>query len=328
MTTYGNGELAVERITGELFGRLFPEYDDHAFLSSAELFHKRFEANGFDTRWFQGKTCLDAGCGGGRYSIAMALLGSSRVEGIDVSQASIADARHRALNFMLPQVHFQVGSILGLPYRDASFDFVCCSGVLMIVKDQEKAISELSRVLRRGGLLYLLVYATEGLRWPLIQLVRPIARDIGFEAVDRAVTLAGLPVNKRRTYLDDLFCPILEFYTWDRLRGMLARYGFDRVQRWERGRFDHEEDLNAYREDLEGLLSLWEAGATANDPIVRPHRGRFTVGSQLIQAVVTVVRQAEVEVGHGDITKAEAMRRIVGQGHHRVIAWKTAPTGA
>ena len=44
------------------------------------LFGKRLELAKFDAKWFEGKNCLDAGCGGGRNSIAMARLGAKQAE--------------------------------------------------------------------------------------------------------------------------------------------------------------------------------------------------------------------------------------------------------
>lgn len=313
---------AVERATGELFGQLFAGYDDPGFRATVELFERRFRANGFDTGWFQGKTCLDAGCGGGRYSIALSLLGAERVEGVDVADAAIADARRRADQLGRSNVCFQVASLLEIPFPDRSFDFVCCSGVLMITRDPEQAAAELSRVLKPGGILYLLVYATEGMRWPLIQLLRPIAAGIGFEAMDRALSLAGLPFAKKRTYMDDLFCPILDFYSWDRLRALLERHGFDRTQRWEQGRLDHEESLSAYAEDLEALAALWRAGADAGAPELRRLQPSFEIGARLTSAAAEAVRLAEQEVQRGEVSENEAMRRVIGQGHHRLLAWK------
>ena len=37
----------------------------------------------------------------------------------------------------------------------------------------------LTRVVKPGGNLYLLVYATEGLRWPLIEWLRPSVEQVG-----------------------------------------------------------------------------------------------------------------------------------------------------
>src|SRR5205823_4865390 len=127
----------------------------------------------------------------------------------------------RALELGASHVTFAVGSVIELPFEDASFDFVCHSGVLMCTAHPSRAARELARVLRPGGLIYLLVYATEGLRWPLVQILRPIAQTIGFAAMDAAVATADLPANRRRTYLDDLFVPYIDFYSWQRLQGLL-----------------------------------------------------------------------------------------------------------
>ena len=148
--------------TALLFGDLWHRYDDDLFEESVTLFARRFEANGFNLRWFQGKRCLDAGCGGGRYTIAMAMLGASEVIGCDISAKGLADARQRTAG--MPNIRFEEADVLDLPYPDESFDFVCCSGVLHHTADPEKGLRELARVLRSGGKIFLLLYGKGGLR--------------------------------------------------------------------------------------------------------------------------------------------------------------------
>jgi ubiquinone/menaquinone biosynthesis C-methylase UbiE len=317
-------QTAVEQATGELFGQLFPAYDDQAFLASVEAFAQRLALNDFPLDWFRDKECLDAGCGGGRYSIALSLLGARHVLGLDVSRAAIADARRRAETLGITNVAFEVGSVERLPCPDGSLDAVVCSGVLHHTERPEQGMAELARVLRPKGMLYLLMYATEGFRWPTIQLLRPLARDIGLAAMECAVAEAQLPVNKRRTYLDDLFVPVIDFYTWARLADVLARHGFEQVQRWDKGQLDHEGSLEAYLADLEGLQALFAAGARSHDATARPHRNRFVAGLAICEAAVEAVRQAITEVAAGTLSEREARQRAIGQGHHRVVAWKAA----
>ncbi|MGH9458945.1 MAG: class I SAM-dependent methyltransferase, partial [Thermoanaerobaculia bacterium] len=256
MSENKEAQRTLEKTTGERFGRLWAPYDTALFEDSVGLFSRRLVASGFDTSWFRGKRCLDAGCGGGRNSVAMARLGASEVVGIDVGEEGIRNAQERASG--LPNVRFQVGSLLDLPFADASFDLVWCAGVLMHTADEERALDELVRVLRPGGYLYLLVYATGGLRWPLIQWLRPLAAAIGESAVQDAMRDANLPANKRRTFLDDLFTPRIYFYDWVVVERMLRSRGMTRVERWDpETRFDHEESLAAYRGDLEDLLRLF-----------------------------------------------------------------------
>ena len=75
---------------------------------------------------FRGRGCLDAGCGGGRNSIAMARLGAARVTGIDLGVQGLEDAR--AARRIL-QRRIQHVSILDIPFPDATFDVVWCAGV-------------------------------------------------------------------------------------------------------------------------------------------------------------------------------------------------------
>lgn len=51
------------------------------------------------------------------------------------------------------------GSITALPYADASFDLVCAFDVVEHVEDDQKAVEELIRVCKPGGLVYVTVPA-------------------------------------------------------------------------------------------------------------------------------------------------------------------------
>lgn len=309
----------LEEATGNLFGDLWPQYDDRLFEDSVELFYRRLALAGIDKSFFAGKHCLDAGCGGGRTSIALGQLGAASVLGIDLGAQGLNDAQQRAQRRGLQNVRFEQGSLLDLPLPDGKFDLVWCAGVLMHTTDDRRALDELLRVLRPGGQLFLLVYATEGLRWPLIQLLRPLAARLGQPALEATVAAAGLPANKRRTFLDDLFCPVLGFYTWQRLAGMLEERGCSGIQRWgEAPRLDHEASLKDYREDLEALHRLFAAGQ-ADAPFAET---LFREGERMVNATVSSVMAFEQAVAAGQISEAEAKQSVIGQGHHRVWATK------
>jgi ubiquinone/menaquinone biosynthesis C-methylase UbiE len=310
--------VSLERNTGRLFSDLWAQYDGKLFEESVELFVKRLRRAHFDANWFKGKVCLDAGCGGGRNSVAMARLGAKEVVGIDVGEQGLTDAEHRSRG--LPNLKFQYGSILEIPFSNETFDMVWCAGVLMITADDERALDELTRVTKRGGYLYLLVYAMGGLRWPLIQWLRPLAAQIGKPDVERAIQIAGLSANKRRTFLDDLFCPRLDFFHWDRLDQMLKERGFRQIERWNpECRLDHEADLESYRKDLEALLALFIAGE--NDDFGE-YRDLFAAGRLATEATVRTIRWFEEAVRREDMSAEAAMNHVIGQGHHRVLAVK------
>lgn len=313
---------ALEKNTGKLFEQLWAPYDEKLFENSVELFSRRLDLIKFDKPWFKGKTVLDAGCGGGRNTIAMARLGAKEAQGIDLGAEGIANAKKRAAN--LDNTNFQQASILDIPFQDNKFDMVWCAGVMMITDDEDRALDELTRVCKTGGMLYLLVYASEGMRWPLIEALRPIAARIGQLEIERAMQASEMPANKRRTFLDDLFCPKLDFYNWDRLRRMLEKRGFEDIKRWEpEARLDHEHSLKDYREDLESLCSLFEAGMSDNFKAGKIQE-LFKQGYAMNKAAIDTVRWFEKEVAAGKSKEKDAMKMVVGQGHHRVFATKAA----
>jgi ubiquinone/menaquinone biosynthesis C-methylase UbiE len=108
--------------------------------------------------FFKGKKVLDAGCGDtAKLSIKFAELGAS-VVGCDLGEDFVPTAEASVARWGgSDAISFESASIIDLPFEDESFDFVCCHGVLLHLADFEQvdmALSELSRVLKKGGALY------------------------------------------------------------------------------------------------------------------------------------------------------------------------------
>lgn len=305
----------LERETSAVFERLWSPYDEDRFRESIALFRRRLDKVGFDTGFFRGRRVLDAGCGGGRNTIAMAGLGASEAIGIDIGAAGIDDARRRARG--IDNARFEVASILDIPLESDSVDLVWCAGVLMITADENRALDELTRVLKPGGQLYLLVYADGGLRWPLIKTLRPLAAAIGHDRMLAVMEAAGTSANKRRTFLDDLYCPKLDFYNWPRLKRMLERRGYEDIARWPRSaRLDHEHGLAEYRDDMDALLQVFAHGQDTDERFAP----LFRCGRDLVDGAIGTVRWFEAAVAEGRMPAEEAMDTVIGQGHHRVLA--------
>jgi SAM-dependent methyltransferase len=306
-------DAASEKTTGELFGSLWHRLDDAQYRESVELFTRRFRANGFDLGWFKGKKCLDAGCGSGRYGVAMALHGAAEVIGCDISDNGLATARERAAS--VPNLSFRKGSVLDLPFADASFDFVCCAGVLHHTPSIARGLDELTRVLRPGGKLFLLLYGAGGLRWKSIAALRPLAGELGLDAVDAGIAAAGLPANNRKHFLDDLFVPIQMLTTWSDLSGWLADRGYADVQRWMKGRFDQEASPQAQIEDMVKLERIFEGVRDAKGAPVKT-KTLGAIGAQVASAFVDQARSlAEKE---RDAAAVEDI--VIGEGNHRILA--------
>jgi len=100
-----------------------------------------------------GSRILDFGCGYGRSLGALHEAGYRNLIGFDFSPAMIAAARSR-----FPAITFHELTSTNLPLEDASIDAALLFSVLTCVPTdhgQRTIVTELSRVLRPGGLLYI-----------------------------------------------------------------------------------------------------------------------------------------------------------------------------
>ncbi len=96
------------------------------------------------------KTALEIGCGGGLLCEEIARMGFD-VIGLDPSENSVRMAVNHAKISGL-RIKYEIGAGENLPYDDESIDIVFCCDVLEHVFDLEKVISEISRVLKPGGI--------------------------------------------------------------------------------------------------------------------------------------------------------------------------------
>jgi SAM-dependent methyltransferase len=96
------------------------------------------------------EAALDAGCGTGALAFALAPFVAD-VVGVDTDAAYLEAARGAAP----ANVRFVEGDVMSLPFEYAEFDLSCCHRVLHHVRRPELAVSELARVTRPGGKLFL-----------------------------------------------------------------------------------------------------------------------------------------------------------------------------
>ena len=75
---------------------------------------------------------------------------AAHIEATDASPEMIAEAKRDTHSAKL---HFSVQDMFRLPYAEESFDVVIVSNALHIVPQPEKALAEIRRVLKDGGVL-------------------------------------------------------------------------------------------------------------------------------------------------------------------------------
>ena len=249
--TSGNGHSEgagspVEEITGEHYGRLFRRFSDSSYWEEpARLLKERLERNGISLADIEGKSVIDVGCGGGRYSAAWRLLGAGKVVGCDISATGIADARRRVENAGIDNVTFEQCNVLSLPFDEGSFDIVYSNGVLHHTVDWEKGVAELVRVLKPGGLGWLyLIENPGGLFWDLIEIMRVVMHGEDKAAARNALRMIGVPANRVFYMLDHVLVPINLRLTPAEIESCLERAGASDVRRLTRGAdFDRIEQI-------------------------------------------------------------------------------------
>jgi 2-polyprenyl-3-methyl-5-hydroxy-6-metoxy-1,4-benzoquinol methylase len=107
----------------------------------------------FAAQFVRGRRVADIGCGSGYGCRMFAEEGAVAVCGADASQNAIDFARQHFGS----RAEFSVQSITALDgFQDAAFDVTVCSEVLEHIKEygmEHRALAELKRITRRGGLL-------------------------------------------------------------------------------------------------------------------------------------------------------------------------------
>ena len=110
-------------------------------------------------------TILDAGCGKGDFTFAIAeLFPKAQVQGVDISQAKTEEFSKYADNISVckelnaklkyPNVSFVAADLLNLQKYE-EFDLIICIHVLEHIEENEHAIFNLAKALKPGGHLYI-----------------------------------------------------------------------------------------------------------------------------------------------------------------------------
>lgn len=115
---------------------------------------------------------LDIGCGSGQSAIPAAKHGHT-VTGIDIAENLIAHAKVKAQLENL-NVQFDVGDAEALPYQDKSYDVVISMIGAMFAPQPDRVVSEMARILRPGGKLYMANWTPQSMPAQLFKCVAEV----------------------------------------------------------------------------------------------------------------------------------------------------------
>jgi ubiquinone/menaquinone biosynthesis C-methylase UbiE len=133
-----------------------------------------------------GDGVLDVACGPGNFTrdFARAVGEEGLAVGIDGSRPMLERAVRETREAGIDNAAFVHGDATVLPFRDASFDAVCCFAALNLFAEPFKALDEMRRVLSRGGRIALFTSA-RGRTGPVRLVETALAAPAGIRMFDR-----------------------------------------------------------------------------------------------------------------------------------------------
>jgi SAM-dependent methyltransferase len=175
----------------------------------------------------EGRRLLEIGLGYGSLGEALARLGAD-YHGLDLAAGPVAMMRSRLARVpgARPE-QVAPGSVLELPFDDASFDHVVSIGCLHHTGDLFRAVAECRRVLRPGGRLVVMVYNRRSARRVLLGPLLAARHRLVPGAPSAEATLRYFYDG----HLDGDAAPHTDFVSVSELRGLLSGFRDVRIDR-------------------------------------------------------------------------------------------------
>ena len=153
---------------------------------------------------------LEIAPGPGYFSIELAKLGNFQITGLDISKSFVEIARNNAAAAGL-KIDFREGNASAMPFQDDTFDFTFCQAAFKNFSEPVKAIAEMYRVLRPGG----------------VSVISDLRRDAPREEVEREVKGMGLgPINEFMVRWTFNHMLLKNAYSVEEIRSMVAKTPF------------------------------------------------------------------------------------------------------
>ncbi|MFT5208095.1 MAG: ubiquinone/menaquinone biosynthesis C-methylase UbiE [Candidatus Omnitrophota bacterium] len=229
----------IERKTIELYTDIHPyvdiEYTIDYYLKTIKL----------DPSFFKGKDILDCGFGGtGWASELFARSGARSVSGIDINP-QWPERILKRLSKYPAKLDFKQGSVLDLPFEENTFDYVHSHGVMHHTVDWKKGVSEMVRVLKPGGTMYLGVYGTFGpIGTAIYAILRGMAKIIPYKFAAAFVKKTGFLRHSEYSILDLMYVPVEEHLKEEEVLKLLNGLGIQKIEigvnyKWQKGALTH-----------------------------------------------------------------------------------------
>jgi ubiquinone/menaquinone biosynthesis C-methylase UbiE len=153
---------------------------------------------------------LEIAPGPGYFCIELARLGNFQITGLDISKSFVEIASRNAKEAGF-KIDFREGNASALPFKEGTFDFTFCQAAFKNFSEPVRAIQEMYRVLKPGG----------------IAVIADMRRDASAEDIEREVKGMGLD-SINQFFVKWTFDHMLlkSAYSLDQMKSMVAQTQF------------------------------------------------------------------------------------------------------
>ncbi len=215
----GDKSEAVRR----MFDRIAPTYDrlNHCLSCHIDKYWRRRAL--LPLRAAHPQRMLDVATGTGDFAILAArMLKPEHITGADISEEMMGIGREKADKAQLGGVIcFEKEDCMNLSYSDNSFDAVISAFGIRNFRDLDRGLSEICRVLRKGGMFSAVEMATP-VHFPVKQL-------FSFYS-EKFIPLCGQFISGDRAAYEYLNKSIEAFKQGEQMRRILLKAGFKEVK--------------------------------------------------------------------------------------------------
>lgn len=219
--------------TYQSFDSQWESLSDGAGLASDEEFRKSMlnlveQYTSLPKSWFAGKRILDAGCGNGRWSLALSTLGA-QVTAFDQSRHGVEATRTLCANF--PDFSVIQHDILDTsPFQQSFFDLVWSFGVMHHTGNTLRAFNNIAPLVKPGGYFFLMLYGEPTTQGDYAEINEYVLHRRAIHHISLAEKIAYCKQHFEPQYIhgwfDAISPPINDLYRFDEIRNWLVHGNF------------------------------------------------------------------------------------------------------
>ena len=216
----------------QLWQEIWSRHNEEEFEEFIELKAYRLDINNLH-QYVKDKDCVEFGCGNAAFAFALLKRGARRVTGVDFGEKQITFANDYVKRKGLEnKANFMVKSVINTELPDSTYDFAVSNGVFHHLPqgDIEKALSEVKRVMKKGGAFWYYVDGKGAISMDLWDTSVEILKTTDIIMIENIFKVMNIKRNKAVHIMDGLNATYIHS-TYDEVTAQLSAHGFGNFKR-------------------------------------------------------------------------------------------------